>query len=126
MQIPLDWDIEYPLVRDKKDEIIDKVKGSSDLSRSFIGKMLSHCASAEIKEENGFDKVKNFKTFWQLTYDLGRLKEGKKNEIKDFLTKCVNECCANDTGIYTKYHALELWAMACRWAELETRSAISK
>lgn len=126
MQIPLDWDIEYPLVRDKKDEIIDKVKGSSDLSRSFIGKMLSHCASAEIKEENGFDKVKNFKTFWQLTYDLGRLKESKKDEINDFLTKCVNECCANDTGIYTKYHALELWAMACRWAELETRSATSK
>ena len=126
MQTPLDWDIEFPLVRDKKDEIISKVKSSSELSRSFIGKVLSHCASANIKEENGVDKVKNYKTFWQLTYDLGRLKEGKKEDVKEFLSKCVNECCANDTGIYTKYHALELWAMACRWAELETRSATSK
>ncbi len=126
MQTPLDWDIEFPLVRDKKDEIIAQVKDSNDLSRSFIGKVLSHCASAEIKEENGVDKVTNFKTYWQITYDLGRLKEGKKDDVKDFLTRCVNECCTNDTGIYTKYHALELWAMACRWADLETRSATSK
>ena len=122
----LNWDKEYPVVKALKKDLVELEKHDM-LDSSFRSKVLKHYANSEIKEER--HKIKNLKTYWMLTYDLGRMKQRYKNspEVAEMINNCIVEVCENKKqlngkSIETDYHALELWAMACRWAELELRT----
>jgi CRISPR-associated protein Csm1 len=123
MNFALNWDEEFPKVKSLKDNLVEELQ-SDLLSKSFISKVMSHWQEASIKNH----KITNFKTYWMMTYDLGRMKgRVKDNSAKQLIENCKNECCSNKTTlnnipIVTNYHPLELWAFAARWAELETRS----
>lgn len=124
MEFPMNWEHEFPIIEKLKNNIVKLIR-DEQLPSSFISKIASHHANAEIQNH----KITNLKTFWMATYDLSRLKDRCKNNIdaKDLLEKCIKEICSpqNRLGnevIQTFYHPIELWAFAARWAELEIRS----
>lgn len=120
----LNWTLEYPQVKLLKDKIVELNQGER-LDSSFRSKILLHHANAEVKEH----KITKVKTYWMLSYDLGRLKQRnhKDADVVGLIDNCVTEVCGNaktlnGEKITTDYHSLELWALACRWAELEIRT----
>lgn len=121
MDMPLNWDNEYPVVKALKDELYGMLK-DENLPKSFLSKLMAHHANAKIVNH----KVTHFKTFWMLTYDLSRMK-GRYKELNSMVDNCINEVCdkacgrLNGNPILTDYHPLELWTFAARWAELEYR-----
>ncbi len=119
--MPLGWDEEFPAVKALKDALLDMIKGGW-LNKSFLSKVMLHASMA------GFNvhKVKNLRVFWLLSYDMKRYASDKA-QSKPLVDAYVREACSNPGSlngqhIATAYHALELWALACRWAELEYRS----
>jgi CRISPR-associated protein Csm1 len=123
MNFPVNWDEEFPVIEELKETLC----GITDLPSSFRQKVLQFWAMAEFKE----NKVKpdKYRIYWLMAYDLGRFKQRHKDNqaIINLVDNCINECCGkkqqlNGKAIKTKYHPLELWAFACRWAELELRS----
>jgi len=94
-------------------------------NKSLLSKIMSYSSNAGITEH----VITNVKTYWLLTYDLNRLKERTKSDsAKLLINNCINEVCGNKARlngkpIETEYHALELWAFAARWAELECRNS---
>ena len=119
----LNWDEEYPIVEFLKNEIV-RLSKTDVLPKSFISKVLAHLLNANIQGH----RIKNYKTYWMLTYDMNRFKERSKNkDVTNLIDNCIKEVCKtmhslNGTTINTDYHPLELWAFACRWAELELRT----
>ncbi len=119
----LNWDHEFDAVESLKDDIVN-MNVDDELRKSFVSKILSHAMNANIINH----RITSYKTYWMLTYDIGRMKERSKNkDTKDFLEICVNDICKNQKTLKgeplnTNYHPLELWALACRWAELEMRT----
>jgi CRISPR-associated protein Csm1 len=124
MEMPLNWDLEFPAVEQLKDKIVELIDQKKILNNSFISKILLHHSNADIKEHT----IKNIRTFWLLTYDLSRLKaREKQSEINALVDNCIAEVCGNKKllngfALSTNYHPLELWAFASRWAELELRN----
>ena len=125
--MPLNWDKEFPAVEKLKDMIISAMSSSrSPLPGSFISKLMSYKENAGIKSH----RITNIKTYWLLAYDMKRLKERIKanQEAISLIDSCVNEICCNTVNtlgghpVESGYHSLELWSLACRWAELESRS----
>ena len=126
MDMPLNWDEEYPNVKMVKDRILELLY-HGELPKSFISKIYSHWSSSGIKDH----KIQNFKIFWMLTYDLSRLKErvSKSIESINLIDFCINDICGITPDVLflgkkikTYYHPLELWVFAARWAELEYRT----
>ncbi len=130
MQMPLNWEKEFPAVENLKNEIVRLSPGGSEsdssgkLPKSFIGKILQHASNAKIKKH----KITNLKTYWMVAYDMGRMAERHKDsELKELINRSKVEICGNagtlnGQAITSDYHALELWAFAARWAELEMRN----
>lgn len=121
----LNWDYEYHAVKEAKDAIVMAINDKSKpLPRSFISKVLSHWTNAGIKNH----QITAPKTFWMMAYDLSRMKDRVSDEAKKNIDICKDDVCSNKPGrffgknICTEYNPLELWALACRWAELEIRS----
>jgi len=123
MDTPLNWDDEFPVVEELKDNIV-KLSERELLPKSFIAKVLAHAENAKIKNH----KITVLKTYWMLTYDLSRMLDRvKDSEVKLLINNCNTEICKKIETIGGKpvksnYHPLELWAFACRWAELEIRT----
>lgn len=124
LDMALNWTMEYPVVKRLKDKIV-RLGMAERLDSSFRSKMMLHYASADVKGH----KVNNVKTYWMMTYDLGRLKQrnAKDNEVVGLINNCMKEVCGNamtldGVPITSDYHSLELWTLACRWAELELRT----
>ena len=120
----LNWTLEYPAVKRLKDKIVRLCKAER-LDSSFRSKMLLHYVNAGLKGH----KINNVKTYWMMTYDMGRLKQrnAKDDEVVGLINNCMKEVCGNamtldGEPIATEYHSLELWTLACRWAELELRT----
>lgn len=118
----LNWELEYPVVKALKEKLVEMDK---ELGSSFRNKVLQHYANAEVKDH----KITKYKTYWMLAYDLGRLHQrfGKNHEVEVLIDNCIKEICENKncldgTPIETSYHSIELWALACRWAELQLRT----
>ncbi|MBO7610443.1 MAG: hypothetical protein J6S96_09620 [Muribaculaceae bacterium] len=127
MGTPLNWDKEFEPVIKLKDRVVQLLsnKEKEVLPKSFLNKVMMHASKASIKSH----KVTDVSIYWQLTYDIKRALERAKNneDVKDLLDCCRKDICTpGDTlageKIVTNYHLLELWALACRWAELEYRS----
>ena len=125
MDMPLNWGLEYPAVKHLKNRILNLLQ-NGELSKSFISKVMSHFANAELVNHS----IQKVKTYWMLTYDLSRMKSRNRNDSTDLIDSCIREVCDKNHGtlggeiITTNYHPLELWAFACRWAELESRTEL--
>lgn len=123
MNMPLNWDFEYVAVKKLKNQIL-KLLLNGKITKSFISKILSHYANANLNNHS----IRQVKTYWMLTYDLSRMKQRSAPETISLIDCCIREICNKNCGklggesILTNYHPLELWALACRWAELEYRT----
>lgn len=119
----LNYDEEYPQVKSLKDEIVSLYE-SDELPKSFISKVLQHRENAKITAH----QISNVKTYWMMTYDLSRMEQRLRgNKARVLIEHCKTEVCGNKSQlngmpIISGYHPLELWALACRWAELEIRT----
>lgn len=123
MDMPLNWDQEYPSVSKLKDKLVEMLNEKS-LPKSFLSKLMTHYINAKIKNHS----ITVFKTYWMLTYDLSRMKERISSErVKSLIDNCIKEVCTKNyrsldgQNLHSDYHALELWTFAARWAELEYR-----
>lgn len=123
MDFPMNWETEYPRIRDMKDRIVTLIKEGA-LPKSFISKLMRHYQMADIKDGS----IRNNRTYWLLTYDLTRMKARLGGrDLNTLIDTCIADVCTpgirllGGLPIETDYHPLELWATAARWAELETR-----
>ncbi len=120
LNMPMNWDEEYPVVKTLKKELLE-----CELPKSFLSKIMVHHANAGFVNH----QITRMKTFWMLTYDLSRMKDRYNRSDKAYMLvdNCIKEVCSKSCGklngneIHTNYHPLELWAFAARWAELEYR-----
>lgn len=123
MGTALNWEKEFLIVEDLKDKITDFINGDK-LPSSFIGKILQHMENAKVENH----KITNLKIYWMIPYDLGRMmKRITNSDVKTLIDNCKNEIYGkqkklNGKSLSTEYHPIELWAFACRWAELEIRT----
>lgn len=123
LSTPLNWQKEFPAVEKLKDDIVSLLN-LGELPKSFLSKIMEHSLNAGYR----CHKVTNFRIYWHLAYDIKRMKERCKSLLtQELLDKCINEICHSNgklcgRGITTDYNILELWAFACRWAELEYRT----
>lgn len=123
MNMPLNWEHEYPVVKALKDTLYGMLYDGL-LPKSLLSKLMAHHANANIKNHT----ITSMKTYWMLTYDLSRMK-GRHNDtaVNSLLENCIKEVCDKSCGrlnghsIISDYHPLELWTFAARWAELEYR-----
>lgn len=119
----LNFDNEFPQVKALKNEIV-QLYNTTELLKSFISKVLQHWENAKIVSH----QIGNVKTYWMMTYDLSRMRQRLHGQnAKTLIDNCKTEVCGNKSllngqPISSSYHALELWALACRWAELEIRT----
>lgn len=125
MGTPLNWDKELEAVRSLKDKMVSLLCDSESLPKSFLNKVMIHAGKAAIKNH----KVTHVSIYWHLSYDIKRAIERAKNneDVITLLEQCRADICTPGStlagaNIETNYHLLELWALACRWAELEFRS----
>lgn len=126
ISMALNWDEEFGVVEDLKNQLVALIDSAEKqaLPKSFLSKVLKHWAMANIHNH----KIRNPKTYWVTAYDLTRtIERTNDKEAKELVNRCKNEICGqghslNGKTINTDYHMLELWAFACRWAELEIRS----
>ena len=122
MDTPLNWGDEFPAVEKLKDRLVELLQ-TEELPKSFLSKILLHASMADIVHH----KIKNVKTYWLMSYDLKRVIErAKSDNAKQLAQNCQKEIWENGNKlnrehVITDYHLLELWAFACRWAELEYR-----
>jgi len=119
----LNFDEEYPQVKRLKDDIAALYQ-RDELPKSFISNVLQHWGNAGMENH----QIGNVKTYWMMTYDLSRMRQRlRSDEARALIDKCKTEVCGNKpqlngAAINSDYHPLELWALSCRWAELETRT----
>jgi CRISPR-associated protein Csm1 len=124
MEMPLNWNEEFPIVEQLKDKIVGYYLANK-LPKSFISKVVNFSQQAKFTETN---KIGNYKIYWLFTYDINRLiTRTKKDEVDVFLQQCISDVCStkktlDGKSITTNYHPLQLWAFACRWAELTIRT----
>ncbi len=122
MDMPLNWNLEYPQVKKLKDKLCEMLQ-MGKIPKSFLSKLMNHHANAGLVGHI----ITTPKTYWMLTYDLSRMKERSHTDVKALIDNCICEVCdkgrntLNAEPVITNYHALELWAFAARWAELEYR-----
>lgn len=125
MGTPLNWEKEFPAVEKLKTRLVELLELKQNaLPKSFLNRVMMHAAKASIKNH----KVKEVSIYWQLSYDIKRaIERANNNDVEELLKRCQEEICTPNgklggIDITTDYHPLELWAFACRWAELEYRS----
>lgn len=122
MDTPLHWCDEFPAVEKLRNCLVELLINDK-LPKSFLSKVLLHASTANIINH----RIMNVKTYWIMSYDMKRVIERTKNEeVKKLASNCQKEIWENGNHlngepITTDYHILELWAFACRWAELEYR-----
>lgn len=124
MDMPMNWNKEYPMVKELKTILYELVK-DGQLPKSFLSKIMIHYANSGMSNH----QITQPKTFWMLTYDLSRMKNrtNKSDKAYMIIDNCIKEVCNKSCGklngmdIWTDYHPLELWTFAARWAELEYR-----
>lgn len=126
LSMALNWDKEFAAVQSLERKLVKCLTDKAEpLPKSFLNKVIQHAFKARI----ACHKVRDVSIYWHLSYDIKRAIERVKSnaEIVSLLETCRKEICTpcNQIGgkaIVTDYHPLELWALACRWAELEYRN----
>lgn len=129
----LGWDAEYPAVWEAKEEIASLLERGV-LPTGFPSEVFALLQQAAFyyAEAKGKYLLGNNRVIWLVAYNFTRAQEKGKDELNDFLNKWVKNLATNEikndrgknilTG--SKYHALQLFALAARWATLEGRSKL--
>jgi len=124
LNVPLNWDVEYPLVKNMKNSIKNLLEVNR-LPQSFASKLQAHFANARIK--NG--EITKLNVLWMMAYDFTRLADSVKKsdpEARQFVLDVKEWVFTNRHPDYNKelsnYHVFELINLATRWAELELRT----
>lgn len=118
METPMKWNTEYIFVKELKQSIKESIQ-QHNLPKSYISKILMHFANANMNNHT----IQNIRMYWLLNYDLSRMIERNTNEnVKNLIDKTKKEICNGFQNLITIYHPIELYAIACRWAELELRT----
>ena len=126
LNVPLNWDVEYPLVKKLKNNIKVLLEEKENrLPRSLSSKLQSHFANAKIK--NG--EITKLNVLWMMAYDFTRLADSVKKsdpEAKQFVIDVKDWVFTNNHPDFkkntSKYHVFEIINLATRWAELELRT----
>lgn len=124
LNVPLNWNVEYPLVKKLKNTIKDFLE-QNKLPRSFSSKLQAHFANARVK--NG--EITKLNVLWLMAYDFTRLADSIKKsdpdarqfvlDVKEWVFNNHHPELVENTS---KYHVIELINLATRWAELELRT----
>ncbi|MFW5721488.1 MAG: type III-A CRISPR-associated protein Cas10/Csm1, partial [Bacteroidota bacterium] len=119
MNHPLNWDIEYRIVKNYKERIKNNVNKQGGLPNGFFERVSSYFENARIKNH----RITNLQVLWLMAYDFGRMaKNLKDKDAKQLLKDCQKGVYTNSIDgekNATSYHFLELLNISARWAELE-------
>ncbi|MFW5983264.1 MAG: type III-A CRISPR-associated protein Cas10/Csm1, partial [bacterium] len=122
MNHPLNWDIEYRIVKNYKERIKNNVNKQGGLPNGFFERVSSYFENARIKNH----RITNLQVLWLMAYDFGRMaKNLKDKDAKQLLKDCQKGVYTNSIDgekNATSYHFLELLNISARWAELELRT----
>ena len=128
MGFTMGWDKEFPVVKEIKDELVGLLE-SERLPKSFISKLNSHFSLTQAeKQDDGIFTIPP-RLYWMMAYDFGRMVSRLKDTAaKEFIEQCNKDIISNrikgkDT-LTDHFHALQLWHIAARWAELEYRTLL--
>lgn len=119
---PMGWEIEYPVIKSLKTELV-RLLVTEKLPKSFISKLNSHFSQAE-KQNDGKLKIPP-RMYWMMAYDFGRMISRTKDVAAiNLIEQCKMDIVSNriNGNSFENYHALQIWHIAARWAELEYRS----
>ena len=141
----LNWTNEFDYVFRLKEEIKEFLKpneqGKTELSQSFPSDMFNLMQQARFRllKPDAKDKktwrfeLNNPQVIWLVAYNFKRSRTGKTERVSNFLNQWANNIMTGkvlDNGTsklsQTRYHALQLLALAARWASLEIRSELPK
>ncbi len=118
----LGWQKEYSVVKQVKDEILALLK-SDKLPKSFISKLNSHYSLtlAESQDKGKFTIPPRL--FWLMAYDYSRMINRSTDPIAaKLIDQCKKDVVIDKWKNFETYHAIQLWHLAARWAELEFRT----
>ena len=127
LDTPMHWDIEFPVVKKLKDELIHLINDEK-APRSLI----QHIRQFHALKTEQARKGENPSWKWLLAYQLARsaqtLKENQQ-QARAFLDEMKIKVFANDwpgREKGSKYEYLDLLNVAARWAEFELRTFTTK
>ncbi|TAD85880.1 MAG: hypothetical protein EAY75_10250, partial [Bacteroidetes bacterium] len=129
--VALNWETEYPYLKKLKDHVSALMKNDG-LSEGFSSAMYNLLQQAKMQMNNdGRFYPTNHRVTWLAAYQFKRSSDGKSDAIKEFFrnwaTSIMTGKVKDEAGLeHTKYHALQLLALAARWSALENRSDIKK
>ncbi|MDW8332122.1 MAG: type III-A CRISPR-associated protein Cas10/Csm1 [Cyclobacteriaceae bacterium] len=118
---PLNWDIEYPIVNELKNQL-STMLSNKILPSGFLHKLQTlHRMRAHQTE-----KKLNQSWKWLLAYDFKRMQSRlKTDDAIKFIEDLQHDMLCNSfrkEKILSNYHFMDLLNIAARWAELETRN----
>lgn len=122
------WDKELPYVLDLKDHIAGLL--NKGLSQGFPSDAYNLMQQADFQLKDGRYQIHNFAVIWMAAYNFKRaIQSGASDDIKDFLKEWVENLMTHRIKNvpefeHSKYHPLQLLALAARWAALEKRSEL--
>jgi len=119
---PLNWELEYPIVKDLKDQLLILLATTEGLPSGFLQRIYSFYENYLEQCKKG----KNPRWRWMIAYDFSRMKGRiKSDEAKSFIEELKQNLFADMYGgrpLQSGYHFIELLTIAARWAELERKS----
>ena len=128
LDFAMGWEKEFPVVKEIKDELVGLLE-SQKLPKSFISKLNSHFSLTQVENSDDGKMTIPPRLYWMMAYDFGRLVSRlKDSSAKEFIEQCKKDIISNrikgKNSVTDHYHALQLWIIAARWAELEYRTLI--
>lgn len=133
LEVPLNWDIEYPVVKELKENIV-KLISQRELNRSYIKKINLHAeAQKHYLLKKGTKQAIAPKWKWQMAYDMSRYAKDidpnkSTSNARQFVTEMAGFCFTDKykgKDMNSVYSFLSLLQVAARWAELELRSTVN-
>lgn len=128
--VALNWESEYPYLRKLKEELTTLMKMKDGLSEGFSSAMYNLLQQSNMAlNTDGRYYPKNHRVTWLAAYQFKRSSDGKHESVKDFFrtwaTNIMTGKVQHESTLgHTSYHALQLLALAARWAALEERSIL--
>lgn len=132
-----EWDHEFEYVMERKDDLKDFLE--KGLPGSFPSDMYNYMSKAYPEKTGGkemklsgkyADNTYRYRMIWLIAYNFHRasLKYKNNEEIKNFYINWEKYIFSNkiDNLEHTSYHAIQILAIAARWASFEFRSEIKK
>ncbi len=123
LDYPFNWELEFPMVLELKDQLVHMIGSSKKVNRSLLGKISILYEMKLQQEREGL----NPSWSWMMVYDFAKvISDARSREVKEFMNGLQRDIYANSwkgesIKKFTDYHFLDLLRVAARWAELELR-----